>query len=383
MIQFLDLKAINDTFEPGLTQTIKRVLDSGWYLLGNESKEFEKEYSEYIETKFCIGVGNGFDALRLIFRAYIEHGEMREGDEILVPANTYIASILSITENRLQPILVEPNISTYNIEASNIEGLISEKTKGILAVHLYGRNSFCPEILSLAAKYNLKVVEDNAQAAGSVYDGKRTGSIGHAAAHSFYPGKNLGALGDGGAVTTNDEGLASSIRTIANYGSEKKYQNKFKGINSRLDEIQAAILRLKLNRLDDDNNRRRKIANYYLKNIHNRELVLPVLTQSGSDKNISDHIPPVSHDMAHVWHLFVIRHKQRERLKKHLAQAGIQTMIHYPIPPHKQNAFAEWHGKHLPVTELLHNQVLSLPISPVLTINEAEKIVTAVNNFNN
>ena len=379
MVKFLDLKAINDSFEPELSLAVKRVLDSGWYLLGDELRGFEKEYSEFIKTDHCIGVGSGFDALSLIFRAYIEMGEISEGDEIIVPANTYIASILSITENRLKPVLVEPDIDSYNIDPHKIEEQVTEKTRGIMIVHLYGKSAMQPEIVNLVNKYDLKLIEDNAQAAGAIYDGKRTGNIGHAAGHSFYPGKNLGALGDGGAITTNDEYLANTVRTIANYGSERKYKNRYKGVNSRLDEIQAAILRIKLKRLDEDNKHRREIAHHYLNYIDNKKLKLPLGSVSSSGPG-SD-FPASGASFSHVWHLFVTRHSQRDRLQEYLSQCGIQTMIHYPIPSHKQDAFTEWQGKHLPVTELIHQQVLSLPISPVLTIEDAEKVVNAVNKF--
>jgi len=275
MIKFLDLKKINNSFEPELSNAVKRVIDSGWYLLGNEVTAFEKEYAAFIGTRHCIGVANGLDALRLIFRAYIEIGLMKEGDEIIVPANTYIASILAITENRLKPVLVEPDIKTFNINPFLIEEKISKRTKGILMVHLYGQNAMHPEIQRLIDKYDLKLIEDNAQAQGAYYNDKRTGSLGDAAGHSFYPGKNLGALGDAGAVTTNNDELADVLRTLANYGSKKKYENRYKGLNSRLDEIQAAILSVKLKRLDSDNQRRREIAHYYLENIKQSEIILP------------------------------------------------------------------------------------------------------------
>ncbi len=280
LIKFLDLKKINDSFEPGLSSAIKRVLDSGWYLLGEEVNTFESEYAAFIGTKHCIGVANGLDALRLILKAYIELGVMNEGDEIIVPANTYIASILAITENLLVPILVEPDIITYNIDPYKIEKKITSRTQGIMIVHLYGQNAMHPEIQRLTEKYNLKLIEDNAQAQGCYYGEKRTGSLGDASGHSFYPGKNLGALGDAGAVTTDDYELADVVRTIANYGSKVKYQNLHKGLNSRLDEIQAAILRVKLPRLDYDNQRRREIAQYYLYHISNPEIILPAIRNS-------------------------------------------------------------------------------------------------------
>ncbi len=381
MIKFLDIKAINDSFEPDLSLAIKRVLDSGWYLLGNEVKTLEREYSEYIGTKHCIGVANGLDALRLILKAYIELGIMHEGDEIIVPANTYIASILAITDNRLKPILIEPDINTYNLNPFLIEEKITKRTKGILLVHLYGQNAMHPEIDRLVEKHNLKLIEDNAQAAGAYYNqyrqgmpylSTRTGALGHASGHSFYPGKNLGCLGDGGAVTTNDDELASIIRALANYGSSKKYVNDYQGLNSRLDEIQAAILRTKLPRLNADNQRRYEIAQYYLENIYNPSIILP--TQNSGFK-IQDS------RFSHVWHLFVIRINHREQLQKYLAENGIQTLIHYPIPPHKQLAYKEWNELSYPITEQIHNEVLSLPISPTMTNDEVYRVVESINLF--
>lgn len=372
MIKFLELKAINDSFEPELTQAIKRVLDSGWYLLGNEVKTFEQEYASYIGTKHCIGVANGLDALRLILKAYIEMGIMKEGDEIIVPANTYIATILAITDNRLKAILVEPDLSTYNIDPFKIEEKITGRTKGILLVHLYGLNAMHPEIERLIFKYNLKLIEDNAQAAGAFYGEERTGSLGDASGHSFYPGKNLGCLGDGGAVTTNDDELANVIRALANYGSNIKYVNNYKGLNSRLDEIQAAILRAKLPRLDADNQRRQEIAQYYLDHIKNPTIILP--TQDSRLKIQDSRLP-------HVWHLFVIRTSQRDQLQQYLTENNIQTLIHYPIPPHKQLAYKEWNGLNYPITEQIHQEVLSLPIGPVISNDEVMEVVKAINSF--
>jgi len=387
MIKFLDLKAINDSFEPELSESIKRVLDAGWYLLGNEVTAFEKEYSEYIGTKHCIGVANGLDALRLILKAYIELGIMKEGDEIIVPANTYIASILAITENRLVPVLVEPEINTFNLDPFLIEEKITERTKGIMLVHLYGQNAMHAEIERLVEKYNLKLIEDNAQAAGcyeplkSPQGGpnyeqyqRRTGSLGHAAGHSFYPGKNIGCLGDGGAITTDNDELASVIRALANYGSTKKYVNDYQGLNSRLDEIQAAILRTKLPRLDADNQRRNQIAQYYCENINHQEITLPL----NYSFRISRSLSAVE---GHVWHLFVIRHPRRDELQKYLTENGIQTLIHYPIPPHKQQAYAAWNTLSYSITEQIHNEVLSLPIGPVIGFEEAMVVVEKINKF--
>jgi dTDP-4-amino-4,6-dideoxygalactose transaminase len=366
MIKFLDIKAINDSFEPELSQAINRVLDSGWYLLGNEVKAFEQEYAKYIGTKHCIGVANGLDALRIILKAYIETGIMKEGDEIIVPANTYIATILAITDNRLKAILVEPDLTNYNIDPFKIEEKITSRTKAIMLVHLYGLNAMHPEIERLIAKYNLKLIEDNAQAAGAFYDEKRTGSLSNASGHSFYPGKNLGCLGDGGAITTDNDELASVIRALANYGSTAKYVNKYQGLNSRLDEIQAAILRTKLPRLDYDNQRRRDVAQFYINNIKHPDVVLPGLNHISS-----------------VWHLFVIRFANRNELQSFLTKEGIQTLIHYPIPPHQQTAYKAWNNISLPITELIHQQVLSLPIGPLITYQEVLKVVEIINNFTN
>jgi dTDP-4-amino-4,6-dideoxygalactose transaminase len=369
MIKFLDLKEINNSFEPQLSEAIRRVLNSGWYLLGEENKAFGKEYGEYIGSGNCIGVANGLDALRIIFKAWIETGVLKEGDEVIVPANTYIASVLAISDNRLIPVLVEPDINTYNIDPFKIEEKISVRTKAIMIVHLYGHNAMHPEILRLTEKYNLKLVEDNAQAQGCFYGSKRTGSLGSASGHSFYPGKNLGALGDAGAITTDDNELADVVRTIANYGSKVKYQNLYKGLNSRLDEIQAAALRVKLARLDADNQHRREIAGFYLRNISNKKIVLPSVSQ-----------PAVSY-MSHVWHVFVIRTSNRDRLQDYLHKNGVQTIIHYPIPVHKQPAYKELTNLHLPLTEKIHNEVLSLPISPLLNMDDARQICDLLNNY--
>lgn len=388
MIKFLDLKAINDSFEPEISLAIQRVLDSGWYLQGKEVHSFEKEYCEYLGTKHCIGVANGLDALRLILKAYIELGIMREGDEIIVPANTFIASILAISDNRLIPVLVEPEINTYNLDPFRIEEKITERTKGIMLVHLYGQNAMFPEIQRLINKYNLKLIEDNAQAIGAYYNfhektlnfkhstlnSFRTGAIGDASGHSFYPGKNLGCLGDGGAVTTNDDELANVIRALANYGSNIKYICDYKGLNSRLDEIQAAILRVKLKRLDTDNLRRNEIAQYYCDNITAKDMVLPCNTNNFKLETLNFKPP-------HVFHLFVIRHARRDELQKFLAENGVQTLIHYPVPPHKQLAYKEWNNYDFPITEKIHNEVLSLPISQTMMIEEVIKVVEIINSF--
>jgi len=400
MVAFLDLKAISNSFEPELTKAVQRVVSSGWYLLGEEVHAFEKEYAEYIGTKHCIGVANGLDALRLILKAYIELGVMAEGDELIVPANTYIASILAITDNRLKPVLVEPDINSYNIDPALIEARITERTKGIMIVHLYGQCAMHPEIERLVEKYNLKLIEDNAQAAGTNYTVKhsaplqRTGSLGDAAGHSFYPGKNLGALGDGGAVTTNNDELAETIRALANYGSKKKYENIYQGLNSRLDEIQAAALRVKLPRLDADNQHRREIAQYYCNNITNPEIVLPQLFQepkpslrvssigrAGRRSQIRNQESEIRNNLTHTWHLFVIRITQRDKLQSYLSASGIQTLIHYPIPPHKQLAYKDWNNQSYPITEKIHSEVLSLPISPMMTKEEIQCVVNQINRF--
>lgn len=365
MIKFLDLQKITQQYQPELIDAVKRVIDSGWYLLGNEVKIFEKEFADYCGTKYCIGVGNGLDALKLIFWAYIEVGTMKERDEVIVPANTYIASILSVSENSLKPILVEPDINTYNIDAFKIEEKITSKTKAILIVHLYGQNAYNEKIKEIAEKYNLKIIEDSAQAHGAMYKNKKVGSLGDVSGFSFYPGKNLGCLGDGGAVTTNDNELASIIRALGNYGSLKKYENKYKGINSRLDEIQAAILSVKLKYLDKENQKRREIANYYLEHIKNDKIILPKVSEPNS----------------HIWHQFVIRCKKRDDLQEYLKENSIQTMIHYPIPTHKQKAYKEWNNLSFPITEKIHREVLSLPISPVVSINELKQIITKLNDF--
>lgn len=365
MIKFLDIKKITERYSEEIHLAAKRVIDSGWYLLGEEVEKFQYNYAEYIGTEYCIGTANGLDALRIILRAYIELGVMKEGDEIIVPANTFIASILAITDNRLKPVLVEPDDNTYQIDDLNIESHITSKTKGIMIVHLYGQCSFTKKIKELCSKYDLKLIEDNAQAVGAKYNDKRTGALGDASGHSFYPGKNLGAFGDGGAITTNNNELAEIIKSLTNYGSGKKYHFEYKGFNSRLDEIQAAILDVKLKYLDRDNERRKDIADYYLNNINNNEIILPKLVDRES----------------HVFHLFVIRTSKRDELLDYLLNKEIQVQIHYPVPPHKQKAYKEWKKLYFPITEKIHKEILSLPISPVLTDNEVKKIVETVNSF--
>lgn len=364
-IPFLSLKDVTALHGDEINAAVTRVVNSGWYLQGEENKHFEENYANYIGTQYCIGCANGLDALIWIFRAYIEMGVMQPGDEVIVPANTYIATILSITENGLKPVFVEPKWSTLEIDDDKIEAAITPKTKAVCIVHLYGRCAYTEKIGALCKKYNLKLVEDNAQAHGCRFDEQRTGSIGDAAGHSFYPGKNLGALGDGGAVTTNDPELAAAVRTLANYGSQKKYVFKYTGRNSRLDEIQAAVLDVKLKYLDGDNKHRQQIATYYYENIKNDNIVLPA------------RLP----DEKNVYHLFPILCTLRDELQEYLKENGVGTMIHYPIPPHKQECYKEWNGNTYPITERIHNQELSLPIGPAITMKEAEYIVGLINRF--
>lgn len=365
MIKFLDLQKVNANYKIELKEAAERVIDSGWYLIGKELELFEKSYANFTGVNHAIGVANGLDALRLIFAAYLELGVMKKGDEVIVPANTYIASILAITDNGLVPVFVEPDIETYNIDTSKIEASITEKTKAIMLVHLYGQIAINKKIYEISKEKNLKLIEDGAQSHGAELNSIKSGALGDAAGHSFYPGKNIGALGDAGAVTTNDETLAKVIKGLRNYGSHKKYQNLFKGLNSRLDDIQAAFLNVKLKYAEKEILKRRTIANFYLKNIKNSKIVLP----------------KIINEKSHVWHLFVIRTKERNILQNFLSNEGIQTLIHYPIPPHKQVAYKEFNHLNLPITEKIHNEVLSLPISPVHTLEEIEYIVKAINKF--
>lgn len=373
MIKFLDLQSINAQYAEELKQAAAEVIDSGWYLLGERVKRFERNLANYIGVKHAIGAANGLDALRLILKAYIELGFMKEGDEVIVPANTYIASILAITDNHLKPVLVEPDITTYNLNLDLIEENITERTKAIMVVHLYGQVCWGPGLEALAKKYQLKIIEDNAQAIGAQWNGKKTGALGDAAGFSFYPGKNLGALGDAGAVTTNDDELAEVVRALGNYGSKQKYINAYQGLNSRLDEIQAAFLDIKLKYIDAENQRRREIARYYCETIKNNEIILP---NKHNPSLFTDH-----HSLSHVWHLFVIRHSQRDQLQQHLTNNGIQSLIHYPIAPHQQSAYKIWKELSLPITEKIHKEVLSLPISPVMEDFEVEKVFEAINSF--
>lgn len=365
MIKFLDLQKVNSQYEDEISSAIKNVIISGWYLLGEENKKFEEAYSSFIGTNYALGVANGLDALRLILRAFIELGIMKEGDEVIVPANTYIASILAITDNNLVPVFIEPNELNYQIDDNKIEQAITNKTKAIMIVHLYGACSYTNKISEICKKYNLKLIEDNAQAHGCYFENKMTGSIGDAAGHSFYPGKNLGALGDAGAVTTNDKELYDVIKALANYGSSQKYVCNYKGLNSRLDEVQAAVLNVKLKHLIKDTEKRREAAKYYYSNIKNQSIQLPIIEDWNS----------------HVFHLFPIFTNRRDELQAYLTENGVQTLIHYPIPPHKQICYKEFNGISLPLTEKVHDEELSLPISPVITKDELDTIVNLINNW--
>ncbi len=364
-IPFLSLQSVTAAHSEEINAAVTRVVNSGWYLQGEENKRFEENYAKYIGTDYCIGCANGLDALIWILRAYKELGVMQDGDEIIVPANTYIATVLAITENNLKPVLVEPQFETLEIDDNLIESHITKRTKAVMIVHLYGRCAYTEKIGAICKKYGLKLIEDNAQAHGCRFDNKRTGSLGDAAGHSFYPGKNLGALGDGGAVTTNDKDLADTVRALANYGSQKKYVFKYCGRNSRLDEIQAAVLDIKLKYLDEDNAKRQQVAKYYYDNVTNPKILLP---EQMDDRN-------------NVYHLFPVFCNQRDDFQQYLKDNGIQTLIHYPIPPHKQECYKEWGDISLRITEKIHEQELSLPISPVMSMEEAEYVVNVINRF--
>jgi len=374
MINFLDLQKVNALHANELKRVAAEVIDSGWFLQGERVAAFEKQLSEYIGVRHAITCANGLDALRLILKAYIESGIMKEGDEVIVPANTFIASILAITDNRLKPVLVEPDINTYNLDIALVEQAITQRTKAIMVVHLYGRVCWSQELEAIAGKYNLKVIEDNAQAVGAYCHcgldpqspAKRTGSLGDVAGISFYPGKNLGALGDSGAVTTNDENLASIVRALGNYGSKQKYVFEYKGLNSRMDEIQAAFLSVKLKYLDAENEIRRRIADYYSDNIKNEKIILP-------NREIQKD--------SHIQYVYVIRTSERAQLQTYLAENGIQTLIHYPIPPHKQGCYKELNYLSLPITEQIHKEVLSLPMSPVMEPEEVKRVVDLLNQY--
>ncbi|MFC6204955.1 DegT/DnrJ/EryC1/StrS family aminotransferase [Psychrobacter urativorans] len=366
MIPFLDLKAINAQYRDELVSACTRVIDSGWYIGGAELAQFEHSFAEYCGTEFAIGVANGLDALILTLRAWIELDKLQEGDEVIVPSNTYIASILAITANNLKPVLVEPDLNSFNIDPNKIEEAITDKTKVILPVHLYGQLADMPAIMDIAKRHNLLVLEDSAQAHGASMDNKKSGNWGDASGFSFYPGKNLGAVGDAGAITTNDSELADTLRALRNYGSHEKYKNIYQGVNSRLDEIQAAMLSVKLSHLDTEIMHRRKVANSYLEGINNPAIILPTHEDE---------------DSSHVWHVFVIRCEQRDALQAYLADNGVQTLIHYPIPPHKQQAYKEWNDLSYPISELIHKHVLSLPIGPTLLLEDVKKVIQLCNEF--
>jgi dTDP-4-amino-4,6-dideoxygalactose transaminase len=365
IIPFLSLKDITDKYSTEIHDAVSRVIDSGWYLQGAENSTFEMNYAQYIGTKHALGVANGLDALILILQAYIEMGLMAHGDEIIVPANTFIASVLAITENQLVPVFVEPDINTYQIDDTKIEEAITTKTKAIMIVHLYGRCAYTEKIGEICKKYNLKLIEDNAQAHGCLYHGRKTGSLGDAAGHSFYPGKNLGALGDGGMVTTDDDTLREIVHALANYGFIKKYVSQYRGRNSRLDEIQAAILDVKLKYLDEANSRRKEIAKQYITGINHPDLILPCIDDWG----------------ANVFHIFPVLNKKRNILQKYLADNDIQTIIHYPIPPHKQECYKEWNKLSFPITEQIHAEELSLPMSPALTDEQVQYVIDTCNSY--
>ncbi len=369
MIPFLDLKNINQQYRQQLIEACTRVIDSGWYIGGTELEQFEQNFAKYCGAQYAIGVANGLDALILVLRAWKELGKLQEGDEVIVPSNTYIASILAISANQLKPVLVEPDPNTFNLDPVKIEAALTEKTKAILPVHLYGQLAAMPEIMAIAEKYNLLVLEDSAQSHGAALYNKKAGNWGHASGFSFYPGKNLGALGDAGAITTNDAELANMLKALRNYGSHEKYKNLVQGVNSRLDEIQAAILDIKLKFLDQETLHRRKIAALYLENINNSLIQLPKMQINALD------------DKQHVWHLFVIRTEHRKALKKHLTEHGIQTLIHYPIPPHKQQAYVELNNSSFPISEKIHSEVLSLPMGPTLSLTDAQFIIDVCNGF--
>ncbi|MEO3991184.1 DegT/DnrJ/EryC1/StrS family aminotransferase [Pseudocitrobacter cyperus] len=366
MIEFLNLKKINSRLSSEIEVACKRVIESGWYILGEELKNFEKDFAAYCNVKHVIGVANGLDALNLVLKAWKLQGKLKDGDGVIVPANTYIASVLAISENNLIPIFCEPDPYTFNINVTSIESVYDTRVKAILPVHLYGQICEMAEIVKFAEKNNLLILEDAAQSHGSSLNGIKAGAWGHAAGFSFYPGKNLGAMGDAGAIATNDDELADALMALRNYGSKEKYKNIYVGVNSRLDEIQAAILSVKLKYLDEDTKRRREIANRYLDEITNSFVTLPSI--KGGEN-------------AHVWHLFVIKTKHRSLLQQHLQTNGISTLIHYPLPPHKQEAYAEYNTFKFPVTEEIHEQVLSIPMDPTLEKQQIDKVITAINEF--
>ncbi|MDO4694445.1 MAG: DegT/DnrJ/EryC1/StrS family aminotransferase [Eikenella sp.] len=364
-VKFLDLQKINAGYQADLKAACARVIDSGWYLLGQELENFEHQFARYCGTRYALGVANGLDALTLVLHAWKELGYLKDGDEVIVPANTYIASILAISANQLVPVLVEPDPHTYNIDPDRIEAALTNRTKAVLPVHLYGQLADMPPVMQIAKQHHLLVLEDCAQAHGAEDNGRRAGNFGHAGAFSFYPGKNLGALGDAGAITTNDEQLFQTLLALRNYGSHEKYQNLYRGTNSRLDEIQAAMLSVKLKHLAGETRRRQQIADQYLNTIRHPDIILPRCQDKA----------------AHVWHLFVIRSKKRQALQKHLANHGIETLIHYPIPPHKQACYPQWHSQSLLITENIHQEVLSLPINPAMDEVEVQAVIDGCNSF--
>jgi len=366
MIQFLSLKDINADYRDELVVAATRVIDSGWYIHGREHEEFEKEFAAFCGAGECLGVATGLDALILILRAYKELGRLRDGDEVIVPANTFIASLLAVTENRLTPVLVEPDPKSFNLDSARLASALTPRTKAIMAVHLYGQLADMPAICRFAQAHGLLIIEDAAQAHGAVLQGRKAGTWGDAAGFSFYPGKNLGALGDAGAVLTADAELANTIRALRNYGSHVKYHNLYQGPNSRLDEIQAAFLRVRLGHLDEGNAHRRKIALRYRTEIKNPRVDLPQATLAES---------------AHVWHLFVVRVPDRESLVKHLAGLGVQTAIHYPIPPHHQQCYPQFSAQVLPITEAIHREVISLPLSPVMSADQVQRVIDGLNSY--
>jgi len=365
MIPYLELKRITEMHADEIQEAVRRVVSGGWYLQGEENRRFEEEYSRYIGTRYCVGCGNGLDALTLILRAYMELGVLSEGDEVIVPANTYIASILAITENHLRPVLVEPREDTFQIDDTLIEAALTTRTRAIMIVHLYGHCAYTERIGDICRRHNLLLIEDNAQAHGCRFGAKRTGSLGNAAGHSFYPGKNLGALGDAGAVTTDDEELAQAIRALANYGSSRKYVFPMKGRNSRLDELQAAVLRIKLRYLDADNAVRQTITRRYISEIHNENL----------------HLPSEQYCQNSVQHIFPVLCERRDALQQYLKERGVQTMIHYPIPPHQQQCYAEFSGLNLPITERIHREELSIPLNQAMTKAEVDTVIRLLNEF--
>ena len=365
MIPFLSLQRINAAYRGELLEALARVVDSGWYILGEEGQRFEAQFAAYCGVKHAIGVANGLDALKLILRGYMELGRLREGDEVIVPANTYIATILAVSENRLVPVPVEPQIGTYNIDPDRIEEMVTPRTRAIMVVHLYGRIGYSRKLKEVADRHGLLVIEDSAQSHGAAFEGRKSGNLGDASGFSFYPSKNLGALGDAGAVTTNDDALAGAVRTLANYGSQRKYENLFKGYNSRLDEIQAAILSVKLKYLDAENGRRRAIARAYREGIRNGRILLPADADPES----------------HVWHLFTVRTEDRSGFLTSLAARGIGTNIHYPIPPHLQRAYAEWGSRSYPITEEIHRTIVSLPLDISMSDEEITEVIDACNDY--